>query len=85
MVLLIEKIVQQAYHVPNFNTKVNLLENLLLNNSDLNKVLVFAGTKKLADSLHELLALKFPDQTGVIHSNKTQSARLKVLKQFQPG
>jgi ATP-dependent RNA helicase RhlE len=81
----VESIVQQAYHVPNFNTKVNLLENLLLNNSDLNKVLVFVGTKKLADSLHELLALKFPDQTGVIHSNKTQSARLKVLKQFHQG
>jgi ATP-dependent RNA helicase RhlE len=81
----IEKIEQHAYHVPNFNTKVNLLEYLLLNNSDLNKVLVFVGTKKLADSLHEKLAAKFPDQTGVIHSNKTQSARLNVLRQFNEG
>jgi ATP-dependent RNA helicase RhlE len=28
----LEKIIQQGYSVPNFNTKVNLLENLLKNN-----------------------------------------------------
>jgi ATP-dependent RNA helicase RhlE len=81
----IEKIVQQAYHVPNFNTKVNLLEYLLLNNSDLNKVLVFVSTKKLADRLYEQMVKKFPDQTGVIHSNKPQSFRLSILKQFTDG
>src|SRR3990172_11724133 len=78
----LEKIVQQAYHVPNFNTKVNLLEYLLLNNSDLNKVLVFVATKKLADRLYEQMLLKFPDQTGVIHSNKSQNFRINILKQF---
>lgn len=81
----IEKIDQQAYHVPNFNTKVNLLEYLLLNNSDLNKVLVFTSTKKMADVLFEQLNLRFPDQTAVIHSNKTQNARLRVLKLFMEG
>ena len=35
----IEKIIQQAYKVPNFYTKVNLLEYLLLDNSEFNKVL----------------------------------------------
>jgi len=81
----LEKIVQQAYHVPNFNTKVNLLEYLLLNNSDLNKVLVFVATKKLADRLYEQMLLKFPDQTGVIHSNKSQNFRINILKQFTGG
>lgn len=81
----INKIVQLAYHVPNFNTKVNLLEFLLLNNSELNKVLVFVSTKKLADSLYEQMAAKFPNQAGVIHSNKSQNFRINVLKQFTAG
>lgn len=81
----IEKIVQQAYHVPNFITKADLLEHLLKTNDDLNKVLVFVSTKKLADRLYEQMVLKFPKQTGVIHSNKSQNYRLNVLKQFTEG
>ena len=81
----IEKIIQQAYHVPNFVTKADLLEHLMKSNSDLNKVLVFVSTKKLADRLFDQMVVKFPDQTGVIHSNKTQNFRLKVLKQFTDG
>jgi ATP-dependent RNA helicase RhlE len=81
----LQKIIQQAYHVPNFNTKVNLLEYLLLNNRDLNKVLIFVSTKKLADLLYEQMIIKFPDQTGVIHSNKSQNFRINVLKQFTAG
>jgi ATP-dependent RNA helicase RhlE len=81
----LEKIVQQAYHVPNFNTKANLLEYLLQNNNDLSKVLVFVSTKKLADRLYDQMLLKFPDQVGVIHSNKAQNYRLHSLKQFTDG
>jgi len=81
----IEKIIQQAYLVPNFITKADLLEYLLKHNIDLNKVLVFVSTKKLADRLYELMAVRFPNQTGVIHSNKSQNFRLNVLKQFTTG
>lgn len=81
----IEKIVQKAYLVPNFNTKVNLLEKLLLADSELSRVLVFVGTKKLADRLFEHLNKVFPDQVGVIHSNKAHNTRLSALKQFQDG
>jgi ATP-dependent RNA helicase RhlE len=81
----IEKIIQQAYHVPNFNTKVNLLEYLLSTNVDFQKVLVFVSTKKLADRLFEQMSAKFPEQVGVIHSNKTQNFRINSLKQFASG
>jgi ATP-dependent RNA helicase RhlE len=79
----IEKIIQQAYHVPNFNTKVNLLEMLLSKQEEFSKVLVFVSTKKLADRLYEQVVKKFPDQVGVIHSNKSQSNRINALKLFQ--
>jgi ATP-dependent RNA helicase RhlE len=81
----IERIIQSAYHVPNFNTKVNLLEILLSAQDEFSKVLVFVSTKKLADRLYEHVVKLFPDQVGVIHSNKTQNNRINALKQFQDG
>ena len=81
----IEKIIQCAYRVPNFNTKVNLLQILLSELDESGKVLVFVGTKKLADRLYEQVAKMFPDRVGVIHSNKSQNNRISALKQFQEG
>jgi ATP-dependent RNA helicase RhlE len=81
----LENIIQIGYEVPNFYTKVNLLELLLTEDTDMTKVLVFAATKKLADELYEQLAEKFPDKVGVIHSNKEQNHRFNTVKQFQEG
>ena len=78
----IEKIEQIAYHVPNFFTKVNLLEHLLKTDDDIVKLLVFVDSKKLADRVFEKIANKFPDKVGVIHSNKSQNFRLRTLKNF---
>lgn len=76
---------QHAYIVPNFNTKVNLLELLIREQSDMTKVLVFVSTKKLADDLYEPLAAEFPDKIGLIHSNKEQNYRFNSVQQFQEG
>jgi len=81
----LEKIIQRGYHVPNFFTKVNLMEWLLRNEPEMTKVLVFVATKKLADRLHEQLEEKFPDQLGVIHSNKAQNQRINALKRLEDG
>lgn len=81
----LEQIVQVAYHVPNFNTKVNLLEYLLRTDDEMSKVLVFAETKKLADKLYEQLEKRFEKQVGVIHSNLAQTARVNALKHFHDG
>ncbi len=81
----LENIIQAGYHVPNFNTKVNLLEYLLTQDTEMKKVLVFTSTKELADVLFEKLEKIFPDQTGVIHSNKAQNHRFNSVKYFQNG
>lgn len=81
----LENIIQTAYQVPNFYTKVNLLELLLTEDPSMTKVLVFAATKKLADELYEQLEAKFPGTAGVIHSNKEQNHRFNTVKQFQEG
>ena len=81
----LENIIQIGYDVPNFNTKVNLLEYLLSSDTSMTKVLIFAATKSLADQLFEQLELKFPEIVGVIHSNKEQNYRFNTVKQFKAG
>ncbi len=81
----LNNISQSAYHVPNFFTKINLLEYLLENNPEMSKVLVFVESKKLADRLEERIMEKFPDDVGVIHSNKSQNYRLRSVERFNQG
>jgi len=81
----LENIIQTGYAVPNFYTKVNLLELLLTEDTTMTKVLVFAATKSLADELYAQLEPKFPGVVGVIHSNKEQNHRFNTVKQFHEG
>ena len=81
----LENIEQTAYLVPNFYTKINLLTLLLNRNSAMTKVLVFAATKQLADQLYDELEAGFPDQIGVIHSNKAQNQRFEAVNKFKAG
>ncbi len=81
----LEQIIQKAYRVPNYFTKVNMLFYLLTTNMEMNKVLVFTGTKKLADRLFEDLTTKNIPLLGVIHSNKSQNNRIHTIQQFENG
>ena len=81
----VEKITQLVYHVPNYFTKVNLLELILTENEGFEKVLVFVNTKKTADRLFETIEAKFSGQVGVLHSNKSQNFRINALKHFEEG
>ena len=81
----LENIAQTGYEVPNFYTKVNLLELFLSEDATMTKVLVFAATKQLADQLYEQLETKFSGTAGVIHSNKEQNHRFNTVKQFKDG
>ena len=65
----IETIEQFFYKVPNFKTKVNLLEDLLLAEEKLSRVLVFVNTKKVAENISKFLSRKIAGETRVIHSN----------------
>ncbi len=81
----LENIIQKGYSVPNFNTKVNLLEYLLTHDKEMTKVLVFTASKKMADMIFEKMELKFPEKIGVIHSNKAQNFRFNAVNQFKEG
>jgi ATP-dependent RNA helicase RhlE len=81
----LHNIEQQRYDVANFHTKTNLLEHLLLDTETYHKVLVFVAFKRLADLLYDELEARFPGESCVIHSNKTQNYRLRSIEQFRAG
>lgn len=78
----LQNIKQAGIKLPNFHTKINLLEFLLNTKPEFSKALVFVSTKKLADDVFECLNEKFKEQIGVIHSNKSQNFRLAAFNSF---
>ncbi len=81
----LDNIKQESYQVPNFNTKVSLLDILLEEHTEMSKILIFVSTKALADELHDRLTEKYDDKIGIIHSNKDQNYRFNAVKNFKTG
>ncbi len=81
----LEIIDQSVYHIPNFNSKTNLLIHLLKSDEMMKKVLVFVSTKKMADVLYDRLYPIFEETIGVIHSSKSQNNRFQTVELFQSG
>ena len=79
----VEKIRQSAFKIPNFLSKVNLIKHLFEKDETMNKVLVFTKSRKVADLLFDSINEYFPEDIGVIHSNKSQNYRFNSLKNFQ--
>lgn len=75
---------QLAYQVPNYHTKLNLL-NYILSRGGMERVLIFASSRKLADKLFNHLENEFPGEAGVIHSSKAQNARFRAVENFAEG
>ena len=81
----LENIHQVLFEIPNYYTKVNLLNSLLQDKEQYHKVLIFAGNKRIADRLFKDLDPLFPEECTIIHSNKTQNYRLRSIRQFGDG
>ncbi len=81
----LENISQIGYELKNFYTKANMLEWLIKDKDEFQKVLVFTASKKHADRLFEYLDKKFINEMGVIHANKSQNYRLRMVDEFENG
>ena len=49
------------------------------------RVLIFTASRHMADMLHEKLSPFFPEQVGIIHSNKDQNHRFRTVTEFAAG
>jgi len=78
-----EPVDQYCYQLPNFKTKIHLLEYLLRDTEIFNKVIVFVKTKKVADNIYKYLMRSTTGEIRVIHSNKGQNTRINSLESFK--
>lgn len=79
-------VTQTLYEVPNFKTKINLLQHLLKNEADFNRLIVFCKTKTVADNIFNFIARRFGvDAVRVIHANKGQNTRINTINKFKEG
>ncbi len=78
-----ETVSQYCYRLPNFITKIHLLEYLLRDTERFNKVIVFVKTKKVADNIYKYLMRSTTGEIRVIHSNKGQNTRINSLESFK--
>ena len=77
---------QVIYEVPNFRTKINLLDYLISNDA-FQRVIIFARSKSNAENIYKFLARKVveSDKIRVIHANKGQNTRINAMDAFKEG
>jgi ATP-dependent RNA helicase RhlE len=80
----VETVEQRSYHVPNFQTKLNLLV-YLLKDIEMNRVMIFVKSKGSANRIFDYLNHKIKGEIRLIHSNKAQNARINSFNDFKEG
>jgi ATP-dependent RNA helicase RhlE len=80
----VDRIVQSVYFVHDKKDKRALLEDVLYDNREMRRVLVFTRTKHGANRVAEHLD-KAGERAAAIHGNKSQNARERALAQFKDG
>lgn len=79
-------VTQSLYEVPNFKTKINLLQFLLKNDEEVKRLIIFCKTKVVADNIFNFIERRFgPDAVRVIHANKGQNTRINSINSFKEG
>ena len=80
-----KRVEKVLYEVPNFKTKINLLEHFLLDRERFSRVMIFSRTKEVADNLFKFIDRKGLGPVRVMHSNKGQNSRINAVKEFKEG
>ncbi len=80
-----EKVVQYFYRVPNFRTKLNLINQLLLNEEEYKRIIIFCRTKENAEAVYKVISRKSEGEVRILHSNKAQSTRINAIRDFKEG
>ena len=81
-----QTVTQVMYEVPNFKTKINLLQHLMKNDVDFKRLIIFCKTKTVADNIHSFIERRFgAEAVRVIHANKGQNTRINSINSFKEG
>ncbi len=80
-----ELIDQVYYKVPNFQTKLNLINYLLRDEETFSRVIIFVGTKENAEQVFKIIKRRSEGEKRIMHSNKGQSTRINAINGFKSG
>ena len=80
-----ELINQVYYEVPNFQTKLNLINYLLRDEETFSRVIIFVGTKENAEQVFKIIKRRSEGEKRIMHSNKGQSTRMNAINAFKSG
>ncbi len=79
-------VTQVLYEVPNFKTKINLLQHLMKNDEEFKRMIIFCKTKTVADNIFSFITRRFGEEAvRVIHANKGQNTRINSINAFKEG
>jgi ATP-dependent RNA helicase RhlE len=81
----VQEVNQTAYKVPNYRTKLNLLQHLLTDGDVFSRVVIFVKTKDHADGVFKVIERKVEGEKRILHSNKGQNARINAIQAFKNG
>ncbi len=85
LVMAAQQVEQELFYVPNLKTKIHLLEYLLRDKTEFNRVMIFTRTKDSANDVFKFLDRKQMGPVRVIHSNKGQNSRINAMNEFKEG
>ncbi len=82
--MVAETIAHAVYEVPNYMSKIRLLDYLLSKAPD-DRILIFARTRATAEELYKFIHRKVNESVRVIHANKGQNTRINAMDAFKSG
>ncbi len=79
------QVTQKAYKVPNYRTKLNLIQHLLEDEENFSRVIIFVKTKEHAEEVFKVIKRKSEGEKRILHSNKGQNTRINAINAFKNG
>lgn len=82
-----EMVSQTLYEVPNFRTKINLLNHFLEDAETFARILIFTRSREVATLVFQNLngRVVSEEEIRVIHANKGQNTRINSMEAFREG
>lgn len=81
----VEQVTQKVYKVPNYRTKLNLIQYLLKDEETFSRVIIFVRKKEHAEAVYKVVKRKTEGEKRILHSNKAQNTRINAIKAFKDG
>ncbi len=81
----VKQVTQKVYMVPNYRTKLSLIQHLLEDEENFNRVIIFVKTKEHAEEVFKVIKRKTEGEKRILHSNKGQNTRINAIQAFKKG